>query len=229
MTAVVSVQALVFQDGGILTLGANLFNMGVIGVSVAYASYTASARLLRRASWGLNAAGFVSGWFSIFIAALSCGLQLAWSGVSPARIVLPAMAGIHALIGLGEGLITAGALVFLSAARPALRDRARAGNRTNRGVFSAGILFSLLLIVLSPLASTQPDGLFWVAGQSGFLDKARSAVYQIFPNYSLPGFTNPALARVFAGTLGLVIVTAVTYGLARRGRRDVVKKPREVE
>jgi hypothetical protein len=83
--------------------------------------------------------------------------------------------------------------------------------------------------VLSPLASTQPDGLFWVAGQSGFLDKARSAVYQIFPNYSLPGFTNPALARVFAGTLGLVIVTAVTYGLARRGRRDVVKKPREVE
>src|SRR5512139_509135 len=90
LTAVVSVQALIFQDGGILALGANIFNMAVIGVTVAYFSYRTVQRLGRGQKWGIFAGGFAAGWLSIFVAALAVALQLALSGASPANIAVPA-------------------------------------------------------------------------------------------------------------------------------------------
>ncbi len=103
MTTVVSVQALLFQDGGMLALGANLFNMAVVGVFVSYAVYNLLRSILRNNRWGLWLSGFLAAWSSIFVAALACALQLALSGTSPANIAVPAMGSIHALIGLGEG------------------------------------------------------------------------------------------------------------------------------
>jgi cobalt/nickel transport system permease protein len=115
MTVVVSVQALIFQDGGLLVLGANIFNMAVIGVAVSYAVYQTFQRLARGQKWGIFVGGFVAAWLSIEIAALAAALELALSGTSPANIAVLAMGGIHALIGIGEGLITVGALAFIYA------------------------------------------------------------------------------------------------------------------
>jgi len=117
LTSVVSIQALIFQDGGLLALGANLFNMAVIGVTVSYFVYTSVKKLARGRSWGLFVGGFLAAWLSIVVASLSAALQLALSGTSPANISVPAMSGIHMLIGIGEGLITVGALAFLYSAR----------------------------------------------------------------------------------------------------------------
>jgi cobalt/nickel transport system permease protein len=116
LTAVVIVQALLFQDGGLLALGANVLNMAVIGVWSGYLVY----RLMRRlvpGPRGLYPAAFIASWGSVVIAALAVALQLAISGTSPLGLVLPAMVAVHALIGLGEGLITAAVLGFLAATR----------------------------------------------------------------------------------------------------------------
>ncbi len=116
MTAVVGMQALFFQDGGLITMGANLLNMAVIAPWVGFAVWTVVRRLggSRRRLVALG--GFASGWLSVEIAALLCALQLALSGTSPLGVALPAMGIVHALIGTGEGLITAAVLLFVQTA-----------------------------------------------------------------------------------------------------------------
>ena len=126
MTSVLAVQALLFQDGGLLALGANVFNMAVVGVLVGYVAYRGLSRLLGRERLGLYGAGFAAGWLSVVVASLSAAAELAVSGTATWEVVVPAMGGVHALIGIGEGLITVGVLVFLSATRP---DLVRLANR----------------------------------------------------------------------------------------------------
>ena len=219
MTSVVAVQALLFQDGGILALGANIFNMAVVGVFVAYFVYTALSGVLRGRSWGILASGFAAGWASIFIAALCAALQLAMSGTSPANIAVPAMGGVHALIGVGEGLITVGALAFVLAARKDLLGVGQARQASDKGVLIGGGLIALALAVLSPLASTNPDGLEWVAEEHGFLETAQAALYNIVPDYAMPGISDPALATIVAGIVGAAIVFGVAYGIGRAEKR----------
>ncbi len=222
MTCVVSVQALIFQDGGLLALGANIFNMGVVGVAVAHFTYQTVRRLTGDKSWGLVISGFVAGWASIFIAALAAALQLALSGTSPANIAVPAMAGIHALIGVGEGLITAGALTFVYNARRDLLVTSNTANNS-KAIWVGGLLIAILLTVLSPLASSHPDGLEWVAEQTGFLEMAQNPVYNIIPDYVLPGVENEAVATIAAGIIGTLIVLGVSLGIAYSRRQKQVK------
>jgi cobalt/nickel transport system permease protein len=120
MTCVLLVQAIVFQDGGITALGANVLNMGIISVFVGYYVYRLVSELLKGKRLAEPVGGFVSGWTSIVVAAVACAVELALSGTSPLGVALPAMAGMHALIGIGEGLITALVLGFLRATRPDL-------------------------------------------------------------------------------------------------------------
>lgn len=218
MTSVVSVQALLFQDGGLLALGANIFNMAVVGVFVSYAIYSLLTTLFKKHSWGILVSGFVAAWSSIFIASLSCALQLAASGTSPADIAVPAMGAIHALIGVGEGLITVGALTFLLAARKDLLKGGEAGI-ANKGILIGGSLIAVVLAVLSPLASSHPDGLEWVAEEHGFIAAAQEALYNIIPDYTMPGFTDPALATIVAGIVGVVIVFGLVYGIGHAQKR----------
>lgn len=218
MTAVVSVQALLFQDGGLVVMGANLFNMAIIGVWSAYAVFLLVRRLAGDARWGLFAGGFAAAWSSILLAALACALELALSGTSPANLAVPAMGGIHALIGIGEGLITVGALGFLYAARPDLLSSQNRQQALNRSVWLGGGIIAVLLTTLSPLASSHPDGLEWVAEQLQFIESARPPFYEIIPDYLVPGIPNEALATIAAGILGLIIVTlaAMSAGLLRQ-------------
>ncbi|MCC6146750.1 MAG: energy-coupling factor ABC transporter permease [Anaerolineaceae bacterium] len=218
MTVVVSVQALIFQDGGLLALGANIFNMAVTGAAVSYAVYRLTRSLIGTGKAKIPVAGFAAAWFSIFIASLSCALQLALSGSSPAQIAIPAMAGIHALIGIGEGLITAGALVFIGAARPDLLEQESTAERSSRGLLIGGTVLSLLLAAFSPLASSHPDGLEWVAEQQNFLDAARGPFFNLIPDYAVPGIHSETLATILAGVIGVIIVLAVSLGIARNRR-----------
>jgi cobalt/nickel transport system permease protein len=223
MTTVVSVQALIFQDGGLLALGANIFNMAVVGVAVSYVAYATIVRLARSKKGGIYVAGFVAAWLSIVVAALGVGLQLALSGTSPANLAIPAMAAIHSIIGIGEGLITVGALALVFASRPDLLKTGQVGAKGSKVFWVAGLLLAVGLAILSPLASAHPDGLLWVAQQNGFLDNVQGPLYKIFPQYSLPGVSNQALATILAGLVGVVIVLGVALGVAylRRNRHKV--------
>ncbi|MBD2872839.1 energy-coupling factor ABC transporter permease [Paenibacillus arenilitoris] len=105
MAAVLIIQALVFQDGGITVLGANILCTGFIGCFVGYGIYKAGVKLL--AGRGRAAVTFVAAWLSIVAASAGVALLLAWSGTFELGTALKAMTGWHMLIGLGEGLITA--------------------------------------------------------------------------------------------------------------------------
>ncbi|MFC1485449.1 energy-coupling factor ABC transporter permease [Candidatus Latescibacterota bacterium] len=110
MTAVLIVQALLFQDGGLDALGANVFNMCIWGCLISGAVMATTRRFGPRCFYPSVA---VAGWLSVFGAAIFCGLELAASGTSPFLIVVPAMAGIHAIIGVFEGIISIIALRFI--------------------------------------------------------------------------------------------------------------------
>jgi cobalt/nickel transport system permease protein len=116
MTTIFTVQCLLFQDGGLTALGANVFNMGIIGSVGGYGLYQA----LRRLRVGDRPAVAIAAWLSVMGGAAAASLELGLSGRIPLHVVLPAMLGVHALIGVGEALITLGALALLKQARPEL-------------------------------------------------------------------------------------------------------------
>jgi cobalt/nickel transport system permease protein len=117
MSSVLIAQCLIFQDGGLLALGANIFNMGIIASFSGYYLYSLVTSVLGRNRRGQMIGGFVGAWGSVFLASIFCALELAVSGTSPIQVALPALAGLHALIGIGEGLITATVLSFMLATR----------------------------------------------------------------------------------------------------------------
>ncbi|BBB49789.1 cobalt/nickel transport system permease protein [Pelolinea submarina] len=223
MTSVVTVQALVFQDGGVLTLGANLFNMAIVGVAVAYFVSDLFKHWFGDKRWATLLTAFAAGWFSIFIAALAASLELAFSGTSPANIAIPAMGGIHALIGIGEGLITLGAVSLIMSSKPQLLEKKAEEKVGSSFVWISGLVLTVVLLIISPLASSKPDGLEWVAEKLGFLIMAQDASYHIIPDYVLPGIQNEALATIMAGAVGVVIVMALVLLLTRRKTSQTAK------
>jgi len=114
MTAILVVQALVFQDGGITALGANVLNMAVAGVWLGYLPMKLARDHPRRR----RIAAFLGGWLSMVGAALLATIQLSLSRVAPNRPLFAYMLGIHAITGLAEGAITLGALQAIGRLSP---------------------------------------------------------------------------------------------------------------
>lgn len=117
MSCVLIAQSLIFQDGGLLALGANILNMGIIASFSGYYIYRLVCSVLGDSRRGKLVGSLVGAWASVLLASIACAIELAVSGVSPMRVVLPAMAGVHALIGIGEGLVTMAVLRLVLATR----------------------------------------------------------------------------------------------------------------
>ncbi len=115
------VQALLFQDGGLTVLGANLFNMGLIGTFGGYYLYKAIRFAVDRNRWrGMLIGTAVAAWVSVVVAAIATSFQLALSGTVPLVVALAAMLSWHVLIALGEAIITVIAVSFVWRSRPDL-------------------------------------------------------------------------------------------------------------
>jgi cobalt/nickel transport system permease protein len=113
-----------FQDGGLAALGFNVFNMGVITALLGYGIYYLGAFFANgRRAWPRSVGAFIAAWLTVMLAAFATSIELAVSGTSPLHVVLPAMMGVHVLIGIGEGLITAAAVTFVLATRPDLIEQ----------------------------------------------------------------------------------------------------------
>jgi cobalt/nickel transport system permease protein len=119
ITTVLIVQCFIFQDGGVIALGANIFNMAIVGVFSGFMIYTFLTRFLKSDS-GFFLSAFLASLLSVVLAASFCAIELAISGTVPLKITLSAMAGVHALIGIGEGAITVLVLGFIKKVRPDL-------------------------------------------------------------------------------------------------------------
>jgi cobalt/nickel transport system permease protein len=219
MASVIGVQGLLFQDGGLVVMGANILNMGLLAVLIGYGLYRGVAGQSRGVR--LTVAG-VAAWLSVMTAALATSLELWLSGTSALRIVIPAMLGVHALIGTGEALITVAALAFIMQTRPDLLE-AKAEARGGRGWVVAGLIVSLIVVFLAPLASADPDGLERVAIDLGFIGHGVGASYQILPDYTIPLLGETALSTILAGAIGMLVVAALTVIAVRLLRR--VAKP----
>lgn len=212
MTAVVAVQGLLFQDGGLLVMGANIFNMGILTAAIGFGLYRLVASAPKNVRLGVAA---VAAWVATMSAALSTSLQLWLSGTSRLEIVIPAMLGVHALIGVGEAIITVAALAFIQQARPDLLNGAATIEKGGRGWVYAGVALALLAAVLSPLASAYPDGLERVAADAGFLHRAQGAPFQVLPNYTIPLLGPTPLSTIVAGAVGVLVVFSLMILLAR--------------
>jgi len=105
MGSIFGVQAVFFQDGGITTMGANIINMGLIGTILGYFIYQSVKKAVKGDRGMIIGAG-VAAWIAVVLASAACVFELAASGTSPLGIALPAMVGIHAIIGVVEAAIT---------------------------------------------------------------------------------------------------------------------------
>lgn len=211
MTAVIAVQALLFQDGGLLAMGANILNMGILPAAIGYGLYRIvlpRSRIVKLAAAGL------AGWLSAIAGALSVSIQLWLSGTSQLQTVLLAMLGIHIFIGLGEALITVGALAYIFRTRPNVLSERPDKARGGIGWIVAGLVISLVVVLLAPFASAYPDGLNRVAIDLGFMDIARGGV-GIFSEYQLPFFSWSPVAQIAAGILGMLAVGTVIIFVGR--------------
>jgi cobalt/nickel transport system permease protein len=122
MSCVLMVQCLIFQDGGLLALGANILNMGVIAVFVSYFTYKGIFAAIRGGKTGRLVAAGVGAWISVAVSALACAAELAISGTAPWQIAIPAMGIVHMAIGVGEGLITVAVVALVMGTRPDLLE-----------------------------------------------------------------------------------------------------------
>lgn len=219
MSAVMIVQCFMFSDGGVTALGANVLNMAVLGSLMGWVVYGGLRRLFGGRRGLLLGAAF-AGWCSVVVSALACGAELACSGWVSARVVLPAMGGVHMLIGLGEAAITALVLAAVMRTRPELlegEDLAETGGRGNGAWVGAGLLLAVGLAVgVAPFASALPDGLEAVVEALGFAEQAKpSPLPAPLPEYRMPWISSAGLATALAGAVGTLIAFALAMLLAR--------------
>lgn len=207
MTAVIAVQSLLFQDGGLLVMGANILNMGILTSVIGYGLYRAVLGKPQRVK--LAVAGLAA-WLSVMTGALATALQLWLSGTSHLQTVTLAMLGVHALIGMGEALITVAALAFILRTRPGLIGEGSVSGRGGRGWILAGVLISLIVVLLSPLASVNPDGLNRVAMDLGFIGSTQSRGGPL-AGYSVPFLADTSMAKIAAGAIGVLVVLGITF------------------
>jgi cobalt/nickel transport system permease protein len=234
IAAVLLVQCLMFADGGMTALGANFVNMGLIGSVGGYAIYAPIRRAIG-GSTGILIAAMAAAWFSVLLASAACAVELAASGHQDQFLTILAwMALLHAVIGLGEALITGAVVRFLLVRRPDLFDEpdadsvadpdavvSRYGRAKRWGEAIIGGLGVALAIAvfLAPFAYEQPDGLEFV-GQKLELLPAEAPQPKIpapIPDYQLPiaGASHVKLATAAAGLVGTLVVFAVGWGMAR--------------
>lgn len=238
MTSVIAVQALIFQDGGLLVMGLNILNMGILTSFSGYFIYRVIRRFLKGRP-GLVAAAFAGGWVSLLVSAASVAVELAISGTSPLQWALPVMVGVHAIIGIGEGLLTVFALLFILAARPDFITGEKApGQRSARWVL-AGLAIALGLTLLAPFASPYSDGLERVADilyapenvdeipvgvtelpeSQQFSGEWLDAPFKLLAGYSIPFLGDSGGSTILAGMIGVVVVFVIAYIAASLTRR----------
>lgn len=112
MTLVLTIQCFLLQDGGITALGANILNMALIGTFVSYGVFKLISRTFpgRR---GVHVGVLAASWTSVVATSLAASLELVFSSTAPFSLVVPAMVGVHTIIGIGEAVLTGLIVVFL--------------------------------------------------------------------------------------------------------------------
>lgn len=228
MVGVLVVQCLLFADGGLLALGANIWNMAFYGCFVGGLLVWRPMMRGGVSRAKIAIASIVGCVLTLQLGALSVTLQTLASGITslPFGVFVGVMQPIHLAIGIVEGLITAAVLIFISEARGELlwgSSEARTARSSVRAVVVAiAVCAAIAGGLLSHFASEDPDGLEWsierVAGTAeieaeGAVHAAMQDVQEktaIMPDYALPDGGSPIGTSV-AGIGGGIAVAALCY------------------
>lgn len=217
VSVVLGVQAILFGDGGLDALGANIVNLAVLGAGGGYCVFTMMRRLFAGRA-GIAAAAVVAAWFSVLLAAIALAVQLVLSGYE----LVPTMSAVlfvHLLIGIGEALITGVVVAFLLRMRPGIFTASMVGDTPLADavpIVVGGLAIALVVAVFcSPFASELPDGLSWATAQIGTIVD-ESPQWAPFAGYQLPLFQHhAAVATSAAGLIGTLIVFMIAWKIGR--------------
>ncbi|MBI3684688.1 MAG: energy-coupling factor ABC transporter permease [Acidobacteria bacterium] len=208
MTAILTVQALLFQDGGVLALGANVFNMAIAGVLAGYLPYR---------YWGgsshRKAAIFSGGFLSVFVSACLAMGQLLLSGVPMPRPVTYVSLGLFAVSALIEGGITVAVAGALERLNPSWVRAPEEKPRVGLGLI---LVAAMLLVSLGALfASSLPDGLERLAENLGIAGRARNLFETPLADYQARFLATDWVRKAVAGLVGLGVVYAACMLIGR--------------
>jgi len=231
MTVILLIQGLLFGDGGITALGLNAVNMAVIAPLVGYGVYTLlKAQTVDRGSKSKLVSGLIIGaaaWASVFVAAAACAAELTVSyavssgtyGIA-ATVSVPSMLGLHAIIGMGEGMITAGVFSYLLIAAPgsislsAMDPKAppllkkTVSNNSARAVVAILVVFALALPLYFLYSSEGKDGLEKTM-ENGDASEGEPLITSPF------SYGENYFAALFAGILGFLAAAICSLGVLR--------------
>lgn len=231
MIGVLLIQCLLFADGGLMALGANVWNMAFYGCFVG--GYLIWKLMMKNgmSKTKITIASILGCVLTLQMGAFSVTIETLLSGITelPFGVFVAAMQPIHLAIGLVEGVITAATLVFIYEMRPELlwgceevKKEARVSNKKLVGMIAIAAL--LVGGVLSLFASAFPDGLEWsmerITGSTeleaaGSVYEASAAIQEttsLLPDYAFPG-SESALGTSFSGVVGGALVVVLCVGM----------------
>lgn len=206
MTAIIAIQAFVFQDGGVLALGANVFNMAIAGVLAGY---------LPMQIWGASQwrkqAIFAGAFLSVLVSASLALSELLVSGIAMPKGILLLSMGLFVISALIEGAITVSVIAAIERLNPGFVKKAEASKSRTLLVVSAGAV--VLGVTGFVLASSAPDGIQKLALQLGLTTK--SSFHGPFADYSVTYFDSPWLRKATAGLAGLLVIYGICAAVGK--------------
>ena len=232
VATVIVIQALLFADGGITALGYNVLNMAIVPAFAGWALFVLCRRVLPQTSGGVVGATGLAAGATVVLSSVAFSLEWLFGASAPVPFdtVFSAMVGVHALIGIGEGVLSALVVAAVLAARPDLVRGAQdltaeelgTGDRVGARTFVLGGLLVVVAFaaVVSQFAFDDPDGLERVAIDQGFVDTAQDHALSgsLFADYATRGIGNAQLSLAIAGLAGASLALLVGYGLASAAR-----------
>ena len=219
LSVVVIIQSLLFADGGLSALGVNVLNMAIVTSATSWFIVKYWVKFIGKNRTSIISVSVIAGILSVVFSSIAFTIQYAIGGTIsiPVGTVLIAMVTTHLIIGLGEGIITALIITLLMRVRPDLiyaYDRSDE-NTTKVSFYGLFIILILLLSLVTPFASSSPDGLESVAEEFGFTQT--DGVVLLLEDYGIDAINNNFLSTVLSALLGVTVV-AVLFNLiiARR-------------
>jgi cobalt/nickel transport system permease protein len=212
ISIVVVIQSLLFADGGLSALGVNVLNMAIITSLTGWLTITFWKKLFGDSQFTLISGSVIAGLLSVVFSSIAFVMEYAIGGTVsvPLGSVLIAMISTHLFIGLGEGVITALIISLLLRVRSDLVYVNTKKDNSNNLSTSYGIFIVLILslTLITPYASSSPDGLESVASNFGF--EETDGVVLLLEDYGISSVNNNFVSTILSALLGIVSIAGLS-------------------
>ena len=212
ISIVVVIQSLLFADGGLSALGVNVLNMAIITSLTGWLTITFWKKLFGDSQFTLISGSVIAGLLSVVFSSIAFVMEYAIGGTVsvPLGSVLIAMISTHLFIGLGEGIITALIISLLLRVRSDLVYANTKKDKSNNLSTSYGIFIVLILslTLITPYASSSPDGLESVASNFGF--EETDGVVLLLEDYGISSVNNNFVSTILSALLGIVSIAGLS-------------------